>query len=94
VANEPKKRHLQKLRDAEYWAKEDEKRRLAGKPSREELLLGARARREEMFRGPQKSLPFGHGPNVKSHDEPKSEAQKAAEFELRRARMNGTAAGK
>ncbi len=62
AAKEIEKRRLQKERDAAYWAKEDAKRRLAGKPTREELLLGARARRDEMFRGPQNSSPFG--PNV------------------------------
>jgi HEAT repeat protein len=69
IAKEANKRRLQELRDAEYWAKEDERRRLAGLPTREELLLGARARREEMLSGPQESSSRGDG-RVKWPDEP------------------------
>ena len=92
AAKEQTKRQLQALRDAQYWAKEDEKRRAAGLPTREEMLAAPRARRDT-------SIGANESPRVNARvpgnsPQEKSESQKAYEFELRRARMNGTAGGR
>jgi hypothetical protein len=93
IAKEADKRRLQAQRDAEYWAKEGEKRRLAGKPSLEELTAGARARREEMFRGPPQPSPFG--PPVPWREERQSSNVPVRRNQERQDRKGtvGTAAG-
>jgi hypothetical protein len=85
VAKEQTKRQLQAVRDAEYWAKEDAKRRLAGLPTREEMLAGARARREEFGRDRSSPPVKPSVPWIPPKE--KSENQKAYEFELARGRI-------